>query len=192
MAIKYHPDKNPDDPEGAKKKFQKIALAYETLQDPDKRRAYDMGGEDAVRNQEAGGGGPGMHMNMDDIFSQFFGGGDPFGGMGGGGRRRGGGGGHHFHHNFGGGGRGGGFGGGQMFEEEDEQEQPKQQIEYLFHNTDVIQLNLGSISQFYRRKEVWIILFYEGGSSEAVNFKEEYTQMAEKLYGIISVGAVDC
>ena len=42
--------------------------------DADKRRAYDMGGEEAVRNQEAGGGGHGgMHMNMDDLFSQFFG-----------------------------------------------------------------------------------------------------------------------
>lgn len=52
MAIKYHPDKNTDDPETAKKKFQKIANAYETLMDPEKRRAYDMGGEEAVRNEE--------------------------------------------------------------------------------------------------------------------------------------------
>jgi len=105
MAIKYHPDKNKDDPETAKKMFQKIATAYETLMDADKRRAYDMGGEDAVRNQEqGGGGGGGPHMNMDDLFSQFFGGG------GGGGRRRGGGGNQHFKFNMGG--RGGGFDGG--------------------------------------------------------------------------------
>lgn len=37
LAIKYHPDKNLDDPEGAKTKFQKIANAYETLSDSDKR-----------------------------------------------------------------------------------------------------------------------------------------------------------
>lgn len=49
LAIKYHPDKNQDDPEGAKTKFQKIANAYETLSDPDKRRIYDMGGEESVR-----------------------------------------------------------------------------------------------------------------------------------------------
>ena len=48
-AIKYHPDKNKEDPEAAKAKFQKIALAYETLSDADKRRAYDQGGEEAVR-----------------------------------------------------------------------------------------------------------------------------------------------
>lgn len=83
-----------------------------------------MGGEEAVRNQEAGGGAGGM--DMDDLFSQFFGGGDPFGGGGrrgpGGGRRGpGGGGGQHFHFNRG----GGGFGGFQDPFGEDEREPEK-------------------------------------------------------------------
>lgn len=52
MAIKYHPDKNTDDPEAAKVKFQKIANAYETLSDPEKREIYDVHGEEGVRENE--------------------------------------------------------------------------------------------------------------------------------------------
>lgn len=93
-AIKYHPDKNPDDAE-AEAKFKEAAEAYETLSDPDKRARYDQLGHDAYKNSQGFGGGGG-HMNMDDIFSQFgdifggaFGGGfGGFGGFGGGGGRR--------------------------------------------------------------------------------------------------------
>ena len=73
-AIKYHPDKNQDDPEGAKEKFQKVANAYEVLGDADKRRTYDLGGEEAVKEQEQRGGGP----SHDDMFGQFFGQGGGF------------------------------------------------------------------------------------------------------------------
>ena len=52
LAIKYHPDKNQDDPEAAKVTFQKIANAYETLSDSDKRRIYDQQGEEGVRQHE--------------------------------------------------------------------------------------------------------------------------------------------
>lgn len=75
MSIKYHPDKNPDDKEGATKKFQEISEAYTILSDQEKRQKYDQFGMDAVKED---GGGPGM--NPEDIFAQFFGGGNPFGG----------------------------------------------------------------------------------------------------------------
>lgn len=94
LAIQHHPDKNKDDPEGAKEKFQKIANAYETLSDPDKRAIYDQHGEEGVRKSEMGqnpNANPFGNMNFDDIFKQHFGkggrtsgfhfnmGGDPFG-----------------------------------------------------------------------------------------------------------------
>ncbi|KYG79623.1 MULTISPECIES: molecular chaperone DnaJ [Roseivirga] len=77
MAIKFHPDKNPDNPE-AEDKFKEAAEAYEILSNADKRAQYDRFGHDGMR---AGAGGQGGGMNMDDIFSQF---GDIFGGGGGG------------------------------------------------------------------------------------------------------------
>ena len=86
MAIKYHPDKNPDN-KAAEEKFKKAAEAYEILSNPDKKAKYDQFGHQAFQNGGAGFGGGGM--NMDDIFSQFgdiFGGG--FGGFGGGSRQR--------------------------------------------------------------------------------------------------------
>ena len=86
MAIKYHPDKNPDD-KTAEENFKKAAEAYEVLSDENKKARYDQYGHAAFEGAQGGGGFGGM--NMDDIFSQFgdiFGGG--FGGFGGGGQRQ--------------------------------------------------------------------------------------------------------
>lgn len=90
MAIKFHPDKNPDDSD-AEAKFKEAAEAYEVLSDADKKARYDQFGHQAFDG--AGGFGGGGGMNMDDIFSQFgdiFGGGgfSGFGGGFGGGQRR--------------------------------------------------------------------------------------------------------
>ena len=86
-AIKYHPDKNPDD-KNAEEKFKEAAEAYEILSDGDKKARYDQYGHQAF---EGGGFGGSGSMNMDDIFSQFgdiFGGGAGFGGFGGFGGQR--------------------------------------------------------------------------------------------------------
>lgn len=80
LALKYHPDKNPD----AGEKFKEISHAYDVLSDSQKRDIYDQFGEEGL----SGGGGGGAGMDANDIFSQFFGGGGMFGG-GGGGRQRG-------------------------------------------------------------------------------------------------------
>ena len=87
MAIKYHPDRNPDDKE-AEAKFKEAAEAYDVLRDPQKRARYDQFGPEGVNGAGGFGGGG---MNMDDIFSMFgdiFGGHGGFGGFGGGGRAR--------------------------------------------------------------------------------------------------------
>ena len=80
MALKYHPDKNPDDT-SAESKFKEAAEAYEILSNADKKARYDQFGHQAF-DGSGGFGGGGAGMNMDDIFSQF---GDIFGGFGGGG-----------------------------------------------------------------------------------------------------------
>jgi molecular chaperone DnaJ len=82
MAVKYHPDKNPDNKE-AEEKFKEAAEAYEVLSNSQKKAQYDRFGH-AGMGGAAGGGFGGGGMNMEDIFSQFgdiFGGGDesPFG-----------------------------------------------------------------------------------------------------------------
>jgi molecular chaperone DnaJ len=89
LAIKYHPDKNPDD-KAAEDKFKEAAEAYEILSNPEKRQRYNQYGHAGVGGASGGGGGHyGGGMNMDDIFSNF---GDIFGGGGfGGGQRSGGG-----------------------------------------------------------------------------------------------------
>lgn len=71
MALKYHPDKNPDDPT-SEGKFKEAAEAYEVLSDADKRKRYDRYGHDGVKGMPGGG----HNMTMDDIFSNF---GDIFG-----------------------------------------------------------------------------------------------------------------
>eukprot|EP00741_Cyanophora_paradoxa_P021621 tig00000241_g20870.t1 len=81
LAVKLHPDKNPNNPE-AEAKFKEISAAYEVLSDAEKRKIYDMYGEEGLE-------GGGATHNPFDIFESFFGGGGG-GFFGGGGRGRGG------------------------------------------------------------------------------------------------------
>lgn len=99
LAVKYHPDKNPDNKE-AEKKFQEVNEANEVLSDPEKRKKYDALGENWKHYQESGGrpggfdwsqyaaspGGGGFSFEGDasdffgnegfsDFFSNLFGGG---------------------------------------------------------------------------------------------------------------------
>jgi len=95
LAVKYHPDTNPNDPE-AEDRFKELGHAYEVLSDESKRAAYDRYGHAAFQQGGMGGargGGGGFHDPF-DIFNQMFSGGggggifeEMFGGGGGGQRR---------------------------------------------------------------------------------------------------------
>ena len=85
LAMKYHPDRNPDDKD-AEAKFKEATEAYEILGDEQKRRAYDQYGHAGVDGQ-AGGGFGGGGASFSDIFGDVFG--DIFGGGGRGGSRGG-------------------------------------------------------------------------------------------------------
>ncbi|KAF6147041.1 hypothetical protein GIB67_036760 [Kingdonia uniflora] len=106
LAMKWHPDKNPNNKKESETKFKQISEAYDVLSDPQKRAVYDQFGEEGLKGQvppppNAGGGGGFSYApdagssggtttfrfnprSADDIFSEFFGFSSPFGGMGGG------------------------------------------------------------------------------------------------------------
>ncbi|XP_066103391.1 dnaJ homolog subfamily B member 8 [Saccopteryx bilineata] len=83
LALRWHPDKNPDNEEEAEKKFKQVSEAYEVLSDSKKRSVYDRAGCD---HWGAGHSTPYnspfdtgyTFRNPEDIFREFFGGLDPF------------------------------------------------------------------------------------------------------------------
>ena len=86
-ALKYHPDKNPDNP-AAEDRFKEAAEAYEVLSDGEKRTKYDRYGHEGAH---ARGFGRGRSASVEDIFRDFgdiFGSDSPFESFFGGGERR--------------------------------------------------------------------------------------------------------
>ncbi|XP_066146096.1 dnaJ homolog subfamily B member 6-like isoform X2 [Euwallacea fornicatus] len=89
LALRWHPDKNTDNVDEATKKFKEISEAYEVLSDDKKRRVYDQYGKDGLIN--GGSRGRSRHdddfdfgfsfftfRDPEDVFREFFGGGDLF------------------------------------------------------------------------------------------------------------------
>uniref|UniRef100_H3D5H0 DnaJ heat shock protein family (Hsp40) member B6b n=2 Tax=Tetraodon nigroviridis TaxID=99883 RepID=H3D5H0_TETNG len=84
LALKWHPDKNPENKEEAEKRFKELSEAYEVLSDENKRNTYDRYGKEGLSGAAGGGhfdhfgGGGFTFRNPDDVFREFFGGRDPF------------------------------------------------------------------------------------------------------------------
>lgn len=86
QALKWHPDKNPDNKEYAERKFKDIAEAYEVLSDKQKREAYDRYGKSGITgagsarssSDHAFSGFEFTFRSPDEVFREFFGGRDPF------------------------------------------------------------------------------------------------------------------
>ena len=81
MAMKYHPDKNPDDKD-AEEKFKHVNEAYQILSDDEKRSIYDRYGKQGLEGHGASGGFSGGFEDLSSIFEEMF------GGFGGGASRR--------------------------------------------------------------------------------------------------------
>lgn len=75
LAMKWHPDKNPNTKKEAETKFKKISEAYEVLSDPQKRSIYDQYGEEGLKDMPPpGSSSKGFNpRNAEDIFAEFFG-----------------------------------------------------------------------------------------------------------------------
>jgi len=88
LALKWHPDKNPDNRQQAEANFKKVSEAYDVLHDPQKKKVFDQYGKAGLQGGGGGGEGGGFpggaHFtfnNADDIFRSFFGGVDPLSAM---------------------------------------------------------------------------------------------------------------
>ena len=207
LSLKYHPDKNKDNPKKAKEMFIKIANAYEVLSNDEKRKIYDQYGEEGIKANEQGGGSNFNFDNMgfEEIFSQFFGGGGGgakfefnFGGGHGGKKKQSssgfGGFGSIFDTIFGGGGDNGGFGGFQGGQYGGGQKKSKNGMkdQNYFKNTKVQTLKMKSLTLLYSRKNIWFVYFYRKGDQNYEKYVNTMIEFAEKTEGLFNAGAVNC
>ncbi|SBS83375.1 heat shock protein DnaJ homologue Pfj2, putative [Plasmodium ovale curtisi] len=183
LAKEYHPDIAPD----KEKDFMEIANAYETLSDPEKRKLYDMYGENYADGAQsfggggpgsAGGGGHGFPFDQDvvnEIFRQFAGG----GGRGGAGRAG------SFHFKFtssSGGNAGPSFH--HPFEEE---------VEEDIYNDELLKIKSKNFDSVMNDITFALVInFYSPSCSHCVSFKKSYIKLAKKYDGYINFAVINC
>lgn len=189
LSLKYHPDKNKNNPEKAKEKFAEIVNAYEVLKDPKQRQIYDQQGEEGLKNQGQGGGQNsgfggnfgfgGGGFNFDDIFSNFFN--QNF---------EGGGSHHHQHHSHNK--RHHNNNNHQHSHHQQKRRDDGKDIEFFSKDSFVFEITLGSVRYFFNRKEIWIVLFYKSNQLESKDLKDLWNEFANKYNGILRVAALNC
>ena len=167
LAVKWHPDKNPENAEEAQAKFIEITNAYETLSDPEKRKIYDTQGEEGLKRQQQQGEG-GQYHDPFDIFAQFFGqGGFPGGGFPGGG----------FQFNFG-----------------EQRRQQRQQVESLYEDDPfVYDIDTKEFDALVSsREDPLVVTFYSPNCGHCHEMKAEYSKLAKSLEDVAKVVAINC
>jgi curved DNA-binding protein CbpA len=204
LAKKYHPDRHqdPKKKEKAEQLFIKVAKAYETLIDPEKRRHYDLVGEDdeIMRQQQ---------QQQQQAYNQYGSGGGSSGGSGSTTFSFGGGGGfdpfsifesmfgtrgfQQQQHRSGSGGSGGGaqFGG-----------FPRQSSQggagFFTNNPDIVEISMTNADKYISKTarasdgRAWVVLFYSPQCGHCAAMKNDFIRFAAKIKGAVRVGAVNC
>ena len=195
LSLKYHPDKNRDNPKKAKEMFVKIANAYDVLSNDTKREIYDKYGEEGVKANEQGGNPGGAHfenMNFEDIINRFF-------GMGMGAGR-----GQRFSSRMGGGGgKSGGFGFEDLFsgfrqngrgrqQQQGRRQSQGMQNKNYFANTKVTPLKMKNLTFLLSRKNIWFVYFYKAGDQNFEQYVNAMKEFSSKTDGLFNSGSVNC
>eukprot|EP01112_Ceratiomyxa_fruticulosa_P008492 TRINITY_DN2200_c0_g1_i1.p1 TRINITY_DN2200_c0_g1~~TRINITY_DN2200_c0_g1_i1.p1 ORF type:complete len:543 (-),score=123.44 TRINITY_DN2200_c0_g1_i1:87-1715(-) len=197
LSLKFHPDKNKDDPK-ASEKFVEVSEAYQILSDPEKRELYDKYGEDAFKpggpqqHQQQGnpfqGGGGGQNFggfnfggfqDHFEFFNSFFGGGDKNAGS------------QNVKFSFGGNPnekKTGGFGG--FGQQGQQQQQP--QGNFYAKSKHVINLDDNSFKNKVQNSEdMWIVQVFSPTCGHCQQFAPKYEKIAESLQHFVNVGVIN-